>query len=87
MIKFTVTSKFVESLDKLDDYTVKKIKKKLNFLRNVDNPLVFSKKLRGLNDFYRFRVGKYRIVFEYSNSEIILWLVKHRKDIYKRIDL
>ncbi len=52
-----------------------------------DNPLVFAKRLQGqLRDFYRFRVGNYRVIFQHlAGGEVqILSVIKVglRKDVY-----
>ena len=48
------------------------------------NPYTKAKKIIG-QEFYRVRVGKYRIVYEIikKDLEIIIYKIGHRKDIYK----
>ncbi len=48
------------------------------------NPYTNAKKITG-KEFYRIRVGKYRIVYEIikKDFEIIIYKISHRKDIYK----
>jgi mRNA interferase RelE/StbE len=41
------------------------------------------KKLQGYDNFYRIRLGDYRIGIEVINGEIIFTRFLHRKDIYK----
>ena len=43
------------------------------------------KKLKGKNDYYRLRVGTYRIVYELQrdNSIILMTRIRHRRDVYK----
>jgi mRNA interferase RelE/StbE len=41
------------------------------------------KKLKGVNSFYRTRLGDYRIGLEIKNETIELIRFLHRKDIYK----
>jgi len=49
----------------------------------VDLPAI--KPMKGHAGFYRIRLGDYRLGFEQiSSSEILLILIAHRKDIYKR---
>jgi len=46
-----------------------------------------AKKLSGnLGDFYRFRLGDYRIVCEVQNQELIILILQigHRQNIYQR---
>ena len=45
------------------------------------------KKLTGYGNYYRLRVGKYRIVFELHQEKLIILLlaIAHRKDIYRHL--
>lgn len=42
------------------------------------------KKLTGYKDYYRIRIGSYRIGVKITNSTVIFSVFEHRKDIYKR---
>lgn len=42
-----------------------------------------SEKLGGQRR-YRVRVGRYRILYEVTESEVIVVAVKHRRDVYRR---
>lgn len=79
---------FIKSLDKLND---KKTKERLitliESMEKVDSifELTGIKAMKGHLGFYRIRIGDYRAGFEITkNNEILLILVAHRKDIYKR---
>ena len=41
-------------------------------------------KLKGSDDLYRYRVGKYRVVYKIDDSaqKIVVTRVRHRKDVY-----
>lgn len=42
--------------------------------------------VKHLTDFtpeYRLRVGNYRVLFEVQGNEVIIYRIRHRKDIYK----
>jgi mRNA interferase RelE/StbE len=41
------------------------------------------KKLVGYQNFYRIRIGAYRLGFRYEGGKIICYRVLHRKEIYK----
>ncbi len=41
-----------------------------------------TKKLTNFSPEYRLRVGNYRVLFEIENQKIIIYRVKHRKEIY-----
>lgn len=40
-------------------------------------------KLKGYDDFYRIRIGNYRIGIKLMNEEIIFVRLLHRKEIYR----
>lgn len=65
----------------------KRIYKKLQYWEVLKDPLALSKKLEGLSNCYRFRVGDYRIIVspENENELIILIILKiaHRKSVYE----
>jgi mRNA interferase RelE/StbE len=44
-----------------------------------------ARKLRGYDDVYRIRVGRYRVVYEVFDDRVVVIVLKvgHRKDIYK----
>jgi mRNA interferase RelE/StbE len=41
------------------------------------------KKIKGFKNYYRVRIGDYRIGFKKVKNQIIFMRVLHRKDIYK----
>ena len=41
------------------------------------------KKIKGFKNYYRLRIGDYRVGFKKSKGQIIFMRVLHRKDIYK----
>ncbi len=43
-------------------------------------------KLTGYKNFYRLRIGTYRIVYLKSVDEIEIILVAHRKEVYKLLE-
>jgi mRNA interferase RelE/StbE len=79
---------FSKSLDKLKDKQVRgKLKDLIIRMEKAEslNDLPAIKKMKGHTGFYRVRIGDFRVGFELTNSnEIILILIAHRKDIYKR---
>lgn len=64
-----------------------RIYKKLQYWEGLKDPMSLSKKLEGLSNCYRFRVGDYRIIVspENENELIILIILKiaHRKSVYE----
>ncbi|HOJ12145.1 MAG TPA: type II toxin-antitoxin system RelE/ParE family toxin [Clostridiales bacterium] len=57
-------------------------------LVGIDNPMIYGKALKGnLRDYWRYRIGDYRIITEINDDEIKIIVVGigHRKDIYERL--
>ncbi|KIH70682.1 type II toxin-antitoxin system RelE family toxin [Salinicoccus roseus] len=56
-------------------------------LQNTSDPKQHGKSLKGqLKDYWRYRVGNYRLLAEINQDEvkIIVINIGHRKDIYKQ---
>ena len=78
---------FEKSLDLIDD---KKLKEKLSGIilqlesvKNL-NEIQNLRKLTGFRNYYRIRIGDYRLGFELTDVNTIrLVIICHRKDIYK----
>ena len=53
------------------------------------NPLDASLNLRKLkeigDDLWRVRVGNYRLVYSFSETSLILYRLRHRKDVYRNL--
>lgn len=84
-LKFTDDAK--KQLKKMDKYIAKLI---VNWLmKNIhgsENPRLHGKALRAnLSDYWRYRVGNYRIITEIQDDALIVVAVEigHRKEIYK----
>jgi mRNA interferase RelE/StbE len=85
-MKFEIKKSFLKDLRKINDKALKEDIKhlfltieKANNLQDIPN----LKKLKGFNEFYRIRLGKYRIGIKYFNNKITLIRLLARKDIYK----
>ncbi len=77
---------FEKALQKLPAETVQLIVERTRQL--AENPLgPNTKKLRGAKQLYRLRVGDYRVIYSVDTKGhiIVLMLVGHRKDVYKRL--
>lgn len=86
--KLAVTKKAEADLSDLSPQIAIKILKKVRFFLTGNMPMKYAKKLKGLADYYRFRVGEYRVIFRLdpkSQSLVILVVLRvgHRKAIYK----
>lgn len=79
---------FIKSLDKLNEKQPKeRLKALIESMEKVDSifELTGIKAMKGHPGFYRIRIGDYRVGFEITkDNKILLILVAHRKDIYKR---
>lgn len=74
--------KFIEKLDKK---TAMHIAEKLEQLVKGDDNLDV-KKLRGYSESrFRLRVGDFRLIYEVSEQEVIVYVIEvgHRKEIYR----
>ncbi|HLZ14577.1 MAG TPA: type II toxin-antitoxin system RelE/ParE family toxin, partial [Candidatus Saccharimonadales bacterium] len=71
---------------KLDTVAQKQIVKKLRFFMEQPDPLQFATSLVNFTKAgsYRFRVGKYRIVFDVADNIIFVLHIEHRRDVYRR---
>ena len=79
---------FSKSLDKLKEkQVIDRLRTLIISLERAERigEIPSLKAMKGHSGFYRIRIGDYRLGFELINSdEILLILVAHRKDIYKR---
>lgn len=80
------TKKAVKSLRKIDKEQQRLIVSWIEkHLVNTIDPKATGKPLKGnLNEFWRYRVGNYRILAEIDNDQvkIIVVNVGHRRDVY-----
>lgn len=50
----------------------------------AENPLIYARKLIDpIIGTYRFRLEKYRVIFDIDDKKIVVLRIGHRKDIYK----
>lgn len=42
------------------------------------------KRLRNFVPRYRLRVGDWRVLFEVDQSRVVIWRVRHRREVYDR---
>lgn len=87
-MKYTVNIRpaAIKSISKIEKNTQKKILERIDFLE-IDPRHHGNIKLSGEENAYRTRVGKYRIIYEIYDAEVLVSVINvdHRKDIYKRI--
>ena len=79
---------FSKSLDKSKDrQAIEKLKELITKMETVKSisDLSAVKPMKGHAGFFRVRLGDYRVGFaQTAHNEILLILIAHRKDIYKR---
>lgn len=87
MYELKFLGKAVQDLKKIDFPHQKIIKEKLLIL--AENPEILKnniKKLAGTKeDYYRLRVGNYRIIYEKRENELIILIIRigHRGEVYR----
>lgn len=82
--KYLSTGKSVrKQLKKLPLYINEKVVKALNMIQ--ENPLSGIKLHGELSDYYKFRVGDYRIVYKFDKKTSIVEVVRieHRQGVYR----
>jgi mRNA interferase RelE/StbE len=72
-----------KELKKIPKADLKKILSRIEQLGTDPRPMG-CEKLTG-HEFYRIRVGNYRIVYSIQDNELTIWVVKvgNRKDVYR----
>lgn len=53
--------------------------KVVNNISDISN----IKKMKGFDNYYRIKLGDYRLGFKYEDENIYLMRILHRKDIYR----
>lgn len=81
------TRSALKQLKKIDITNQKKIKQFILEIQELNDPRSKGKALKGkLSNYWRYRVGDYRLICDIKDSEIIITVLRigHRKDIYTR---
>lgn len=76
----------VRSLKKLAKGLQKRIAAKIDELGGNPRPAGVEK-LSGKQDYYRLRVGNYRIIYEVKENVLLVLVIRigHRREIYQRM--
>jgi len=86
MYKLKFLGKALDDLKNIDRAHQKIIKEKLLML--AKNPEVLKNNIKRLSrtkdDYYRLRIGDYRVIFKKEKKQLIIIIVRigHRKEIY-----
>lgn len=77
----------LKSLKKMDRQNAKRIVDYLDKrIASSDDPRVFGKSLKGdLGEFWRYRIGDYRVLCEIIDEELIILAatIGHRREVYE----
>lgn len=79
-----ITKSAEKELKKLDSSAVLKIVAAMKSLEF--DPFPYGcRKLASYEDIYRYRIGRYRIIYEVQDKKLIVRVIKigHRKDVYR----
>ncbi|MFH1077053.1 MAG: type II toxin-antitoxin system RelE/ParE family toxin [Pseudomonadota bacterium] len=73
-----------KELEKLDNKTIQRILAKIEALSNEPRP-TNCKKLQGEENFWRIRIGNYRIIYSiYDKKHIVdIIAIRHRSEVYR----
>lgn len=82
--KLLFDDKVKKDLKTIDKFWQKKILELIK-TKLIDNPYVGKKLVGELSNYYRYRVGDYRVIYEIVDNEVLIVVIKikHRKDVYK----
>jgi mRNA interferase RelE/StbE len=79
--------KVKEDLKKLDRETKEKIKKAIEE-KLTKAPEIFGERLKGtLKEFWKLRVGNYRVIFLLEEGTVFVLGIWHRKEAYKKLKI
>lgn len=84
MYKIELKSSIAKDMRKIPDAFLLKIDEAITELSQNPIPKA-SKKMRGYKDYYRLKVGVYRIIYKLNKTIEIVFIMKigHRKEIYR----
>ncbi|NJM77646.1 MAG: type II toxin-antitoxin system RelE/ParE family toxin [Acaryochloridaceae cyanobacterium RU_4_10] len=85
-MKVEFRKSFEKDLRKIKDAELlQRIQSIIEEVENIDSlmGLVNIKKLKAEGDFYRIRIGNYRVGLSFNNETVVFVCVLHRKEIYR----
>ena len=83
MIDYSFTKYADKQFRKFPIGIQQRIIKKIEFYLNTDDPLHFADSIKGSDDkIYRFRIGDYRVIFEWIGNRIRILKVSIRPRAY-----
>ena len=85
-MRFAYTKQSLKSFSKLDKSTQQRIANFTQELESLENPRIKGKALKGeLSQYWRYRVGDYRLVCEIFDDKMLILCIKvdKRDSVYK----
>lgn len=80
-MKVIISERAEKDFKKLPKFVQIAITGKIRLIE-ADQPTV-SKKLQSYKNIFRFRVGQYRVVYQQTKTNAFIFLIRHRKDVYR----
>ncbi|MGB8583541.1 MAG: type II toxin-antitoxin system RelE/ParE family toxin [Candidatus Sulfotelmatobacter sp.] len=84
--KIDLSSNALRQLRKLDKPIATRILKLLrDRIEKLDDPRKIGERLQGpLGDFWKYRVGDYRVICSLQDDKLLVWVVRigHRREVY-----
>lgn len=71
-----------DDFDRLPEHLQTRIVSKIEFYAGQPDPLQFAEPLSG-SEFYRFRIGAYRVIFEILHGTVWVLAIKRRDEAYR----
>jgi mRNA interferase RelE/StbE len=79
--KLQFDKKAIKDLQTLGKDVAKRILSKIEF--ELVNKPGADKRLKGdKSEFYSYRIGSYRVIYEFSDNVIVVYKISHRKNAY-----
>jgi mRNA-degrading endonuclease RelE of RelBE toxin-antitoxin system len=84
--EFTVNGR--KCLKKLEKKLAERILKKIFFWEKAGQPLKYADKMEGNSNFFRYRIGDYRIIVlpNLKKGTIDILRIDHRKNVYESLN-
>ena len=85
-MKLVFMTSFLKDISKIkSNATLKRIKDVIESIEKTEDiqSISYLKKLRGVDRYYRIKVGEYRIGLSSAENTLIFVRCLHRKDIYR----
>ena len=87
MYELRILASALDDLKRLDKPIIRRILSRLEWL-TANFETITPESLSGeLRDFYKFRVGDYRVIYQIISEEkvLVIHTIGHRRDIYRNL--